>query len=50
MHAMSVPDMTASDAGCTIVGVEITENAAKIHKHPFAGPTAFMLGNEVGMH
>lgn len=46
---MSVPDMTASDTGCTIVGVEITENAAKIHKHPFAGPTAFMLGNEVGM-
>ena len=34
-------------AGCRILGVEITDNAAQIHEHPFTGPTAFMLGNEV---
>ena len=27
--------------------MEITDNAAQIHEHPFTGPTAFMLGNEV---
>ena len=35
------------ECGCTIVGVEIAEGAAPIHKHPFSGSCAFMLGNEV---
>lgn len=30
-----------------ICGVEITEGAAKVHKHPFSRSTAFVLGNEV---
>ncbi|CAL5224258.1 g6915 [Coccomyxa viridis] len=34
------------ERGCRILGVEITDNAAQIHEHPFTGPTAFMLGNE----
>jgi len=34
-------------AGCRILGVEITDDAARIHEHPFTGSTAFMLGNEV---
>ncbi len=29
------------------MGVEITEDAQTIQAHPFSGPTAFMLGNEV---
>ena len=29
------------------MGVEITEDAQPIQAHPFSGPTAFMLGNEV---
>ncbi len=29
------------------MGVEIAEDAQPIHAHPFSGPTAFMLGNEV---
>lgn len=29
-----------------ICGVEITEGAAKVHKHPFSRSTAFVLGNE----
>jgi hypothetical protein len=35
------------DAGCRIIGVEITDDALPVHRHPFQGPTAFMLGNEV---
>ena len=34
-------------AGCRVIGVEITEDAQPIQAHPFTGPTAFMLGNEV---
>lgn len=34
-------------AGCAIVGVEILEGALPVHRCPFAGSTAFMLGNEV---
>ena len=34
-------------AGCTVLGVEITPDAAAVHTAPFSGPTAFMLGNEV---
>jgi hypothetical protein len=29
------------------MGVEIAEDAQPIQAHPFSGPTAFMLGNEV---
>lgn len=32
--------------GCAIVGVEILEGAQPVHRCPFAGSTAFMLGNE----
>lgn len=32
---------------CRIVGVEIMSTAKAVHEHPFSGPTAFMLGNEV---
>ena len=31
---------------CTLCGVEITEGAAGVHKHPFRGSTAFLMGNE----
>jgi hypothetical protein len=31
----------------SICGVEITEGAAGVHKHPFNRSTAFVLGNEV---
>ena len=33
--------------GCRIIGLEIVEGARPVHEHPFSGPTAFMLGNEV---
>ena len=36
-------------AGCKIVGVEIMEAAQAVQGHPFCGPTAFILGNEVSM-
>ena len=29
------------------MGLEIVEGARPVHEHPFSGPTAFMLGNEV---
>ena len=29
------------------MGIEITDDARPIQDHPFTGPTAFMLGNEV---
>lgn len=32
--------------GCSIIGVEITADAAPVTAHPFRGPTALMLGNE----
>ena len=32
--------------GCSIVGVEVLEDAEPVHARPFRGPTAFMLGNE----
>ncbi|XP_024527157.1 uncharacterized protein LOC9634363 isoform X3 [Selaginella moellendorffii] len=32
--------------GCDICGVEITEGAVAVHKHPFQRSTAFLLGNE----
>lgn len=35
------------NAGCRVMGVEITGDAQPIQAHPFNGPTAFMLGNEV---
>lgn len=31
----------------SICGVEITEGAARVDKHPFNRSTAFVLGNEV---
>jgi len=34
------------DVGCSIVGVELTDDAAPITTHPFHGTTAFMVGNE----
>ena len=34
-------------AGCKIVGLEIVDGARAVQEHPFSGPTAFMLGNEV---
>ena len=37
-------------AGCRIVGLEIVEGARPVHEHPFCGPTAFMLGNEVRIY
>ena len=37
----------STPAGCRIVGIEITDDARPIQEHPFTGPTAFMLGNEV---
>ena len=33
---------------CQILGIEIADDAIPIQQHPFRGPTAFMLGNEVG--
>jgi len=35
-----------SSKGVKLCGVEIDDSAVPIHKHPFTGPTAFMLGNE----
>eukprot|EP01024_Parvocaulis_polyphysoides_P020555 TRINITY_DN19625_c0_g2_i1.p1 TRINITY_DN19625_c0_g2~~TRINITY_DN19625_c0_g2_i1.p1 ORF type:complete len:256 (+),score=30.15 TRINITY_DN19625_c0_g2_i1:57-824(+) len=35
-----------SDHKCRIIGIEITEDAVSISKHPFEGNSAFMLGNE----
>ena len=32
--------------GCSICGVEITENAVRVDRQPFQGSTAFMVGNE----
>lgn len=32
--------------GCSILGVEIMDNAKPIESRPFKGPTAFILGNE----
>jgi tRNA G18 (ribose-2'-O)-methylase SpoU len=32
--------------GCTITGVEITPDARPVQSHPFAGSTAFLMGNE----
>ncbi|EFN54635.1 hypothetical protein CHLNCDRAFT_17312, partial [Chlorella variabilis] len=32
--------------GCTVVGVEIIDGAQPVHRFPFRGNTAFMLGNE----
>lgn len=37
---------TLKQDGCTILGIEITDEAMPVHQHPFTGPTAFMLGNE----
>lgn len=34
--------------GARIIGIEIVESALPIQTYPFAGTTAFMLGNEVG--
>lgn len=34
------------DKNVSICGVEITEGAAGVHKYPFTGSTAFVLGNE----
>jgi len=33
--------------GFSIVGIEIGEGAKDVNTHPFTGPTAFILGNEV---
>ena len=38
---------TSAAAGCQVVGVEIIDGALPVHAFPFAGSTAFMLGNEV---
>jgi tRNA G18 (ribose-2'-O)-methylase SpoU len=32
--------------GCSIIGIEIVDAAQAVQKHPFSGPTAFLLGNE----
>ena len=34
------------EQGCSICGVEITDEAAPVQSQPFAGSTAFMVGNE----
>jgi tRNA G18 (ribose-2'-O)-methylase SpoU len=34
------------EEGCSIIGIEIMEEAVPVHKHPFLGPAAFLLGNE----
>ena len=34
------------EEGARVVGVEIVASAVPVHAFPFAGPTAFMLGNE----
>eukprot|EP00897_Mesotaenium_endlicherianum_P007096 jgi/Mesen1/6414/ME000329S05577 len=34
------------ERGCDICGVEIVEGALPVHRHPFRGSTAFLLGNE----
>lgn len=45
--ALRLGPRLCSSAGCAIVGVEILEGAQPVHRCPFAGSTAFMLGNEV---
>lgn len=40
-------NLSACSAGCRVVGVEVGPSARPVHSHPFCGPTAFMLGNEV---
>ena len=46
-HRDQLPKLVLSDTDCEIVGVEIMEGAKLIETHPFKGPTAFILGNEV---
>lgn len=35
-----------SAENCSIVGIEIVDDAQPVQAHPFSGPTAFLLGNE----
>ena len=34
------------ERGCAVVGVEICDGAVPLASAPFAGPTAFLVGNE----
>lgn len=49
-HSCSTLDDAArflrEERGYTIAGIEISDEAEPVGKHPFRGPTAFMLGNE----
>ena len=41
----------AKEDGCKICGVEILDDSLNVVKHPFDGPTCFLLGNEGdGLH
>lgn len=35
---------------CEIVGIEIDDAAEPVDAENFSGPTAFIVGNEVGRH
>lgn len=37
---------TLNEKGIRICGVEIGEESQPVHRHPFSGSTAFLLGNE----
>lgn len=41
------PTWSYCSAGCRVVGVEIMDGAEPVQAHPFTGPTALMIGNEV---
>lgn len=47
-HFYTLPEAIAftRSQGCTVFGVEISDQSKPIHEHPFAGSSAFMMGNE----
>ncbi|KAL6503427.1 hypothetical protein OROGR_025350 [Orobanche gracilis] len=45
-HSLSLAHSYLKERDCDICGVEITESAMAVNKHPFMKSTAFLLGNE----
>ncbi|XP_051152888.1 uncharacterized protein LOC127266617 [Andrographis paniculata] len=45
-HSLSLARSFLKERDCDICGVEITDDAVAVNKHPFTKSTAFLLGNE----
>lgn len=48
-HFYTLPDATKwarEERGCRVLGLEIKEDAKPVNDSPFAGSTAFLIGNE----